>query len=308
VRSTKIKKGMACELSENGGVAKHGFDTRIVRYEEIHKVTGKDYEALVRAIDPKPGEVIFEGCAGYADVSKHVIDAAADFDEKPEIYILDESPVQINRAREELRVLPDDHVLLGDIRITGLPDDKFDKAVIKMGVHELPQAEQSKVFREMHRILRPGGKFIMWDLSLDQDTQKAFQDIIRKKDELAGFDMLVTNRYFQRHDELEKLFEEAGFQDVRDEHRIRYVFNPKGRIDELVSKDRLQMMGERGKLSPEDEESLRQTGQERVDALIAYIRERVSALSEAIREKIEYKDLGSDIEMTFDKIVMSGKK
>ncbi len=218
---------MAREFSENGGVVKHGFDTRIVRYEEIHKVTGGDYEALVRAIDPKPGEVILEGCAGYADVSKHIVEATADFDEKPEIYILDESPVQISRAREELRALPDDHILLGDIRTTGLPDDKFDKVVIKMGVHELPQAEQSKVFSEMHRILRPGGKFIMWDLSLDQDTQKAFQDIIRKKDELAGFDMLVANRYFQRHDELEKLFRDAGFREVKDEHRIRYTFNPR---------------------------------------------------------------------------------
>lgn len=286
----------------------HGFDTRIVRYEEIHKVTGKEYKALVKAIDPQPGEAILEGCAGYADVSQHIIEATEDFDEKPEIYILDESPVQIARARKELGTLPDDHVLIGDVRETGLPGNKFDKTIIKMGVHELPQREQSKVFAEMNRVLKPGGRFIIWELSLDQDTQKVFQDVIRKKDELAGFDLLVANRYFQRHDELEKLFEEAGFEDVKDEHHIRYVFNPKGRIDELVSKERLQMKSEKGDLSSEDEEALHRLGQQRVDALIKYIRERAAALPEEVRQKIEYKDLGNDIEMTFDKIIMSGRK
>jgi len=70
---------------------KHGFDNRIVRYEKIHKVTGADYEALLGAIDAKPGETILEGCAGYADVSKHIIETTDDFDAKPEIYIFDDS-------------------------------------------------------------------------------------------------------------------------------------------------------------------------------------------------------------------------
>jgi ubiquinone/menaquinone biosynthesis C-methylase UbiE len=299
---------MSPEIAKSDSVSEHGFDTRIVRYEEIHKVTGKDYEALVKAIDPHPGEVILEGCAGYADVSKHILETAQDFDEKPEIYILDESPVQIGRARKELRTLPEDHVLLGDIRTTGMPDDTFDKAVIKMGVHELPQAEQPKVLAEMHRILKAGGKFIIWELSLDDDTQQVFQDVIRRKDELAGFDQLVANRYFQRHAELVRLFEDAGFQDIKDEHNIRYVFNPRGRLDELVSKERVKVLSEKGALSPEDELSLHQLGERRVDALISYTRERAAALPEEIRRKIEYKDLGNDIEMTFNKVVMSGRK
>lgn len=290
------------------GNARHGFDTRIVRYEEIHKVKAADYKALLKAIDPKPGEVIFEGCAGYADVSKHIIEATEDFDEKPEIYILDESPVQIDRARTELKLLPDDHVLLGDIRTTGLPDAKFDKAVIKMGVHELPQSEQPKVFAEMYRVLKPDGKFVIWELSLSQVVQKTFQDVLRKKDELAGFELLVKNRYFQTHDELVQLFKNAGFRDVKDEHNIRYTFNPVGRIDELVSKERIRLLKEKGELLPVDEVALRKLGQERVDALIAYIRQTASGLSTDVLRDIDYKDLGNDIEMTFDKVVMSGIK
>jgi len=289
-------------------IQKPGFDNRIVRYEQIHKVRDVDYQALMKAINPQPGELIFEGCSGYADITKHIIEASNDFNEKPEIYILDESPVQIKRAKEELKILPDDHILLGDVRTTGMAGEKFDKAVIKMGIHELPKLEQEKVFAEMYRILKPGGKFITWELSLNQDTQKPFQDILRKKDELSGFEALVQKRYFQRHDELVKMFEEAGFKEVKDEHNIRYTFNPKGRIEELVSKDRVQLLKEKDSLSAEDEQNLHQLGQERVNALIEYIREKVADLPEETRQKIEYKDLGDDIEMTFDKVVMSGIK
>ena len=283
---------------------KKGFDDRIVRYEKIHKVKDQDYEELINAIDIKEGEVIFEGCAGYADVSKHIVESTKDFKEKPEIYIQDESLVQMNRAQEELE-LPKDHMILGDIRSTGMDENKFNKTVIKMGVHELPKDEQPKVFKEMYRILKADGEFIIWELSLDEDTQKIFQDIIHKKDELAGFDAMVNNRYFQRHDELQVLFQNAGFKDIKDEYNMRYVFNPKGRFEEFISKDRLQMLNEKGNLSDQDEQELNRRAQERVDSLIEYIKQRIP---ENIKNKVEYKDLGDDIEITVNKIIMSGKK
>lgn len=293
------------EKSQNlQGYSKKGFDDRIVRYEQIHKIKDEYYQALLSAIDPHEGEVILEGCSGYADVSKHIIEATKDFQNKPEIYLVDESAVQMARARSELK-LPEDHMILGDIRQTGMPIEKFDKAVIKMGVHELPKQEQPKVFSEIYRLLKPEGKFIIWELSLNKETQQAFQDILRKKDELAGFEIMIKNRYFQRHDELQKLFEDAGFKDIKDEYKIRYTFDPKGRFEELVSRDRREMLEEKGTLSEEDEKELHHCAQERVDALIAYIRERVT---DDMKDKVEYKDLGDNIEMTFDKIIMSGKK
>lgn len=283
---------------------KKGFDDRIVRYEQIHHAKDSDYEGLLNAIDPKEGEVIFEGCAGYADASKHIIEATKDFKQKPEIYILDESLVQIERAQKELQ-LPENHTIVGDVRKTEMPKNKFDKAVIKMGVHELPKEEQLKVFTEMYRILKPEGKFIIWELSLDDKNQTIFQDIIRKKDELAGFDILVKNRYFQKHDELQDLFEKSGFREVKDNYIFPYVFNPKGRFEEFVSKDHLQMLNEKGTISVEDENELSRRAQERVNSLIEYIRERIP---ENMKEELQYKDLGDDIEISVNKIIMSGKK
>jgi hypothetical protein len=116
---------------------------------------------------------------------------------------------------------------------------------------------------------------------------------------------MVNNRYFQRHDELEVLFFEAGFQDIKDEYEMRYTFNPQGRFEELVSKDRLELIKLKGKLSEEDKQELKQKSEERVMCLVDYIRGRIP---EDKKPLVDYKDLGNDLEITVDKIIMSGTK
>lgn len=281
-----------------------GFNNRIVRYEDIHKVKSQDYDALLSAIDVAEGSTIFEGCSGYGDISQHILEATKTYKDKPILYILDESPVQIERAKEQLKGRVD-HILLGDIRETHLPNDFFDRVVIKMGVHELPKDEQKRVFAEMFRILKPRGKFIIWELSLTDKTQKIFQDIVRKKDTLAGFNQLVNNRYFQKHDELIALYKNTGFSDIKDEYKMRYTFNPRGRFEELISKDRLEMKRENNLPSKQRENELQRRAEQRVQELISYIKSR---LADTDKELVEYKDLGDDVELTVDKIIMSGRK
>lgn len=283
---------------------KKGFDDRIVRYEEIHKVKSSDYEALVEAIDVPENATVFEGCAGYADVSQHILEATKGYKIKPEIYIQDESLVQMNRAKEELNI-PDNHMILGDIRATGMKDNFFDRVFIKMGVHELPEKEQPMVFSEMYRILKPGGKFVIWELSLNKDTQEIFQDIVRKKDDLSGFESMVKNRYFQRHDELVGLFDNAGFKNIKDDYKMRYTFNPRGRFNEMISKDRLDILRSKGEVFIEDEKELKEVAENRVIELSNYIRHRIS---EDQKSLVNFNDIGNDVEITVDKIIMSGIK
>lgn len=281
-----------------------GHDERIVRYSEIHKIKGQDYEALIKAVDPKEGDIIFEGCAGYADVSMHLIEETKNYKQPIEIYLQDESAVQMGRAFENLQ-LPEGHMILGDVRSTGLPEGMFDKAVIKMGVHEVSKEGQPDIFNEMYRILKLKGKFIIWEVSLGKDTQEIFSDIVKRKNELAGFDLIAKNRYLQRHDELVRLFASAGFQDITDEYFIDYTFDAKGRSQELVSKDRIALFKEKGKLSDEDELVLSRKAQERLDKLLLYIRQRVP---EEMKEILKYKDTGENIEVTVNKVIMSGIK
>ncbi len=281
------------------------FDYRIVEYEKIHKIKDEYFENLVDAVNPKRGEVILGGMDGYGSVSKWIIKRTMKQGFKPEIFILDNSTVQIDRARKNIPDIDERHVVKADIRETGFPNEKFDSVVIKMGVHEVPKEEQIRLFSEIFRILKSGGKFIIWELALDKENQKIFQDITRKKDTLAGFDTLVKNRYFPRHEELRELFKQAGFSDVRDHYEIFYEPSTAERKDELVSKEKQQLTEEGEKITAEDLEKLRQLGEERGKALTEYARERIP---ENLHEKMKYKDFGNDIQFQVKKIIMVGIK
>lgn len=289
-----------------GNASKHkGFDDRIIRYELVHKIEDKDFESLISAIDPQPNQTILDGCSGYGEVAKRIIDTTAHHSFRPEVYLFDESSVQLERAKHNLPDLDADHIAQGDIRHTGFTDNTFDTAVIKMGIHELPKDEQIKVLQEMFRIIKPNGKFVTWELALDKDNQVIFQDIIRKKDELAGFNQLVTNRYFPRLDELHSLLEQAGFENVEDFHTIWYQPSTWDRREELVSKEHKELLEQKGVLSEEDIENLRQLGEQRATALADYVRQRIP---EELREKMKYKDTGNNVQFEVRKMILKATK
>lgn len=291
------------EYMENN--TKKGFDDRIVNYEYIHGGQEIDYKNLLAAIDAKPDQIILDGCGGYMDISKRILDQFLNKDNKPEIYVLDESTVQLGRAKEK-NIIPEDHLIQGDIAEISFSDAMFDTVVVKMGMHEMPLEKQKAAFQECYRALRPGGKLVVWDLSLpDNEMQKLFQDIIREKDRLCGFDFLVKNRYFQKHSELVELFKQAKFKNVRDEFPIRSHLSMERRLSEFISKDRLKLLRTKGSISNEDENRLSSLAYERLKKLCDYIRGRIP---ENMKERLLFKDTGSNIEFTIDKIIMSGKK
>jgi len=284
---------------------KKGFDDRIVKYEYIHGNQQSDFQNMITAIDPKETDIILDGCGGYMDISKRILNQFINNDRKPEIYVWDESSVQLERAKAE-NILPEDHLLQGDIIDISFPDNMFDKVIVKMGMHEIPLEKQRIAFLECYRVLKPGGKFIIWELSLPNDEiQKLFQEIIREKDRICGFDFLVENRYFQKHSELVELFNQAGFKNIKDEFPIKSHLSMERRLSEFVSKDRLEMIRTKGRIEHEHENLLSQFAYERLKKLCEYIREKVP---EHLKEKLQFKDSGSNIEFVVDKIIMSGKK
>ncbi len=86
---------------------KHGFDKRIVSYELIHNFNPGDLRALVDAVDPKPKETILDAMCGYGTAGKAVLEREKNIS----LFVLDESEVQLNRAKENLSGLPKDRLL-----------------------------------------------------------------------------------------------------------------------------------------------------------------------------------------------------
>lgn len=206
------------------------FDTRIISYEDVHQITSEQKEALVRAVDLKESNTVLDACCGYGSVTKWLGEESS-----AEFYLLDESPVQIERAKAN--IIFDAKFDIGDIMNLPYADESFDKVVLKMGLHENPKDVQQHIVNELHRVLKPGGKLVIWELYLSPETQSVFQSFIRAKDALAGFTKLVENRYFPTAKEIENYIQMAGFINFKEELLFQPELHTKARLKELVSKE-----------------------------------------------------------------------
>jgi ubiquinone/menaquinone biosynthesis C-methylase UbiE len=257
---------------------KQGFDVRIVEYEKIHNIDKKDMAALVRAVNPKAGDVILDGMCGYGSVGKEVLKKS----KAAIVYFLDESSVQIKRAKLNLPEVPSDRFKIGSFPKTRFKKEFFDTVVIKMGLHEVPKLQQKEVLKEVYRILKPEGLLVIWDIMLNIENQKLFQSVIRKKDSLSGFDMLTKERYFFREDEFLKNVKVAGFIEPKDFYHVHYRFSSKRRLESELHGDA-----------------------ERLRKLNEHIRK---VFPRGLKRKMGYKDAGDDIQFNILKKIYTVQK
>lgn len=158
------------------------FDSRVVEYEKIHQITDDQIFELEKAIDLKPNQKVLDGCCGYGSVTKWLVrDANKEITKTCSFFLLDNSVVQIERAKENLKDQTNVTYTTGDIVVLPYENNFFDTVIIKMGLHENPKEDQSRIVREMFRVLKPGGRFIIWELYLNNLTQPIFRSLINKK-------------------------------------------------------------------------------------------------------------------------------
>jgi len=230
---------------------KQGFDKRIVSYEYIHSISPEDFNKLIDAVDPKDGEVILDAMCGYGAVGKAILERAPGIN----LYLNDESSVQIERAVENVPGLDKSHFDTHQLPDNNYAKGYFDKIIVKMGLHEVSLTKHLEILKEFYSLLKPNGKVIVWDIMLSNETQELFQEIIRKKDALAGYDMLTNERYFFREDEFIENARQAGFANITEFHTIHYTFSSEKRLEqELGSRpDKLKELNEfiREKFTPE---------------------------------------------------------
>lgn len=263
------------------------FDSRVVNYEQLHQIDNEQITHLLEAIDLQPNQKVLDGCCGYGSVTKWLVNDVNKYIVSTcSFFLLDESPVQIERAKENLRGNTNLTFLVGDVTSLPYEDNFFDTVIIKMGLHENPKEVQEKIIREVHRVLKPEGKFVVWELYLNELTQPIFQSFIHKKDELAGFDTLAQKRYFPRGDELRDLITNAEFENFIEHYVFGYELHTKVRFNELISRE----LKERG--LPEPDKELHDLANVRLNALNDFFR---NELTEEEKRVIGVTDEGNDI-------------
>lgn len=298
-----------------------GFDIRFEKYDEIHENTWEDWKVFMDALKLEDNQRILDGAGGYGEVTSHIKDRLYKYVpskdnsisntkrplENVDIQIIDNSSKQLERLcdyRGEW-LIPKYNIHLCDIRDIKFPDNYFDSYIMKMGVHETPKRDHLKIFKEAYRVLKPGGKFIMWELALNELNQKIFQKIIRKKDELSGFASMSKLRYFPRHFENMQNYYVAGFVNVNDIHTKMYHPKPSLRGHEIVSDLRAVLLAEHDELSKKHRQILSSESSKRVSSLCDYVRETIPV---HLQEFMDYKDLGNDVTFKVEKKIYVGYK
>ncbi|MHC4601647.1 MAG: class I SAM-dependent methyltransferase [Planctomycetota bacterium] len=129
-----------------------------------------------------------------------------------------EQVVAIDISERELVEAPDGPLkLVMDARDTGFLDGSFDTATSFFTLMYIQGADHERVFQEIHRVLAPGGRFLIWDVVLapgpEGKKMGVFPLLIRLPDEEinTGYGVRLPEEnqnlaYYAR------LAEKAGFQ------------------------------------------------------------------------------------------------
>jgi len=253
-----------------------GYNTRQQNMEKAHGVNGEDWNALIKAIDPKQGERILDLMGGDSAVASKLYEYVSKQNMNLNLSVMDSFPKQLERAPAYLEKI------LGDVRAMPSESGTYDKIVVKMGFHELPLIEQQKSVKEVYRTLKPEGKLVTWMVGLENPAeQDAFRKFIREKDRIAGFNEFVENRYFPTIQETRNYLANAGFEDTQEVYKNTSKMNSLARLNG-------DFAGDKTKLERWHE----------------YIRENISEF----KQYLSAKDLGDSIEINCPVCILKAEK
>jgi hypothetical protein len=129
--------------------------------------------------------------------------------------------------------------------------------------------------------------------------------IIKKKDELAGFDSLVRNRHFPKKEEVISELQNSGFENAKVEHDVFPKLSIRNRKEEFVSADRLKVLEEKGFLEESDEVELEKIAEEKIEKLRSFIKENLSKEEKLL---MDYFETESDTILTASKAIFKATK
>lgn len=112
----------------------------------------------VETISPVPGCKILEICCGTATISLMSAKKGAS------VYGLDISRGMLNIAGEKAqRQKVNLRLVQSDVASMPFKEKSFDRAVASIGLHEMPFDVSRNIFKEIRRVLKDNGKFVIFD-------------------------------------------------------------------------------------------------------------------------------------------------
>ena len=147
------------------------FDRIAPVYDAMNRVmtAGLDvrWRRAAAAAVVRPGDRVLDAACGTGDLALADADAGA-----AEVVGIDFSPRMLERAR---RKSPAIEWVQGDILALPFPDGSFDAATVGFGIRNVADLERG--LRELRRVLRPGGRLAVLEITTARGPLRPFFDI-----------------------------------------------------------------------------------------------------------------------------------
>ena len=157
---------MAAEVKHEA-VREH-FDRIAAKYDFMNSLLSFGIQhvwkrAAIRMLGLQPGQRVLDVCGGTGDLALGAAERVGP-DGQVVVYDINWAMLTTGRPKAALRGLADRvSWVQGDAEGISFPDDHFDAAMVGFGIRNVTHLEQA--FREMLRVLKPGGKLLCLEFS-----------------------------------------------------------------------------------------------------------------------------------------------
>ena len=215
--------------SEKVNTVAHHFNKVAPKYDLMNSILSLGLQhvwkrASVRMMGIRPGDQIIDVCGGTGDLALLAANRAGP---SGLVTIYDFNRAMMNAGRSKIdttRSMAPITCVQGDAECIAFPDNSFDGAMVGFGIRNVTHLKRG--FREMHRVLRPGGKILCLDFS--KPTNVLFRGLY----DFYSFNVMPflgglivgsaqsyaclseTIRMFPLPDELAAILESIGFRKV----------------------------------------------------------------------------------------------
>lgn len=203
------------------------FETIYKKYDTMNSIISFQRHVAwrkdtMKRMNVQKGSKALDVCCGTADWTIALGQAVGT---QGKVYGLDFSKNMLSIGQEKVKSLPQIELIHGNAMELPFPDNEFDFVTIGFGLRNVPDYMQ--VLKEMHRVLKPGGKVVCLETS--QPTAVGFKHLYNFyfKNVMPLFGKLFAKSYeeyswlqestmtFPNKEKLAEMFSEAGFKDLQ---------------------------------------------------------------------------------------------
>ncbi|MVN91237.1 class I SAM-dependent methyltransferase [Mucilaginibacter aquatilis] len=265
----------------------NAYEVRNADYSVVHAESEVDFDQFIKVLNINDGDKVIDVGGGYGSIFLRLLPRQPHVNF--EYDLLDGGMLQLKKGEERISASLQQHnnqsvvrYLHQDATELNLQSNYYDLVICKMFLHEIPAIHQKALINRLFEIVKPGGRLVVWNPDLQESDYKFYTSVIRKKDELAGYQSLVQNRHFLLNADFCGLTHEAGFTSIQKQLTFDYHLHTRNRLNE-------EFFGDKQKLKDWND----------------YILQIAKDLDIATRTELKIKSLDDNVYINFKRSVYS---